>query len=181
MIAVLASGEGTSLQALLDAGLPVTAVVCDRRCGAYDRGLASLFTHGVREVRTSPFADERDYLKLADGLDALEIGLVVCAGYMRLLPPAFLGRFPGRVINLHPAREFPGAHALRDAVLAGASEVTVVVHHVDEGVDTGEVIAAEVVAVPPGITEGELRELVRPVEHALLARVVAEMLPGVVR
>ena len=88
---------------------------------------------------------------MADWLEEHGVELVVCAGYMQLLRPSFLDRFPGRVVNVHPAPlpEFPGAHPLEDLLAAGAPEAAATVHYVDEGVDTGEVIASEAVARAP--------------------------------
>ena len=102
----------------------------------------------------------------------------MCAGYMHLLTPAFLQRFPGRVVNVHPAPlpEFPGAHPLEDLLAAGAPNAAATVHFVDEGVDTGEVIASEPVAVLPGDTVESLRERVHAVEHRLLPQVVRGLL-----
>jgi phosphoribosylglycinamide formyltransferase-1 len=96
---------------------------------------------------------------------------------MHLLRPAFLGRFPGRVVNVHPAPlpAFPGAHPLEDLLAAGAPEAAATVHYVDEGVDTGAVIASEPVSVLVGDTVESLRERVHEAEHRLLTRVVREL------
>jgi phosphoribosylglycinamide formyltransferase-1 len=93
---------------------------------------------------------------------------------MHLLTPAFLDRFPGRIVNTHsaPLPDFPGAHPIEDVLAAGVSETAATVHYVDEGVDTGAVIAAEPVPVLPGDTPETLRERVQSVEHRLLPRVV---------
>jgi len=96
---------------------------------------------------------------------------------MHLLRPAFLGRFPGRVVNVHPAPlpDFPGAHPLEDLLAAGATRAAATVHYVDEGVDTGAVIASEPVPVLAGDTVELLRERVHEAEHRLLPRVVREL------
>jgi phosphoribosylglycinamide formyltransferase-1 len=96
---------------------------------------------------------------------------------MQLLRPAFLDRFPGRVVNVHPAPlpSFPGAHPLEDVLAAGVEETAATVHYVDEGVDTGEVIAVEPVPVRPGDTVETLRERVHEAEHRLLPEVVREL------
>jgi phosphoribosylglycinamide formyltransferase 1 len=177
VIGVLVSGEGTNLQALLDVGLPVVAVASSKHdARALDRARAAgvpaqvfaLDDYGDREAR-----DEA----MAGWLEERGAELVVCAGYMHLLRPAFLDRFPGRVVNVHPAPlpEFPGAHPLEDVLAAGASHAAATVHFVDEGVDTGEVIASEPVAVEPGDTVDTLRERVHAVEHRLLPEVVKEL------
>jgi phosphoribosylglycinamide formyltransferase 1 len=175
VIGVLVSGEGTNLQALLDAGLPVVAVASNttgaralERAPELENAAFALEDHEDREARD---------LAMADWLEERGVRLVVCAGYMHLLTPAFLQRFPGRVVNVHPAPlpDFPGAHPLEDLLAAGASHAAATVHFVDEGVDTGEVIASEPVAVLPGDTVESLRERVHAVEHRLLPEVVREL------
>ena len=172
MIGVLVSGNGTNLQALLDDGLPVVAVASNRRDAfalvrARKAGIPtatfSLDCHADRE--------ERD-LVMATWLEEHGVELVVLAGYMHLLTAPFLDRFPGRIVNVHPSLlpQFPGAHAIRDALAAGVETTGVTVHYVDEGLDTGAVIAQEPVAVEPRAT---LAERIHAVEHRLL--------PGVVR
>ena len=114
---------------------------------------------------------------MADWLAGRGVELVVCAGYMHLLTTAFLDRFPGRVVNVHPAPlpDFPGARPLEDVLAAGAPAAAATVHYVDEGVDTGAVIAAEAVPVESGDTVESLRARVHEAEHRLLPRVVAEL------
>jgi phosphoribosylglycinamide formyltransferase-1 len=114
---------------------------------------------------------------MADWLEACGVRLVVCAGYMQLLVPSFLERFPDRVLNVHPAPlpDFPGAHPLEDLLAAGATEAAATVHYVDGGIDTGRVIATQPVPVLPGDTVETLRERVHAVEHRLLPEVVSEL------
>jgi phosphoribosylglycinamide formyltransferase 1 len=175
VIGVLASGEGTNLQALLDAGLPVVAVASNRRDARALERAAHLPTAAF------PLDEHRDRdardAAMADWLVEHGVELVVCAGYMHLLRPVFLDRFPGRVVNVHPAPlpDFPGAHPLEDLLAAGAPNAAATVHFVDAGVDTGEVIATEPVAVLPGDTVESLRERVHAVEHRLLTEVVSEL------
>jgi phosphoribosylglycinamide formyltransferase-1 len=177
VIGVLVSGEGTNLQALLDEGLPVNAVASNRPTA---RALARAADAGIPTAAFSleEFADRhaRD-LAMARWLEGHGVRLVVCAGYMHLLTPAFLERFPGRVVNVHPAPlpGFPGAHPLEDVLAARAPEAAATVHYVDEGVDTGEVIASEPVPVLPGDTVETLRARVHEAEHRLLPRVVREL------
>ena len=177
MIGVLVSGEGTNLQALLDEGLPVVAVASNRRSA---RGLARAEAVGVPtaafELGEFPDRAARD-AAMADWLAARGVELVVCAGYMHLLEPVFLERFPERVVNVHPAPlpAFPGPHPLEDLLAAGAAEAAATVHYVDEGVDTGEVIASEPVPVHPDDSVETLRERVHEAEHELLPRVVARL------
>src|SRR3954471_19879643 len=142
MIGVLVSGNGTNLQALLDAGLPVTAVASNRkdayaliraREAAVPTATFSLDCHADRE--------ERD-LVMASWLEEHGVELVVLAGYMHLLTGPFLARFPERIVNVHPELlpEFPGGRAIDDALAAGVDETGVTVHLVDEGLDSGPVI-----------------------------------------
>ena len=170
MIGVLVSGGGTNLQALLDAGLPVHGV--DQQGGVEAAGVAT----ASFELDDFPDRDVRD-LAMADWLAEHGVELVVCAGYMHLLQPAFLERFPQRVVNVHPAPlpDFPGAHPLEDVLAAGAPAAAATVHFVDEGVDTGPVIATEAVPVLADDTMESLRERVQHAEHRLLPRVVREL------
>jgi phosphoribosylglycinamide formyltransferase-1 len=177
VIGVLVSGEGTNLQALLDAGIPVAAVASNvedaRALGRAEQAGVPTATFPLEGYASR---DERD-TAMADWLVSHQIDLVVCAGYMHLLRPTFLERFRGRVVNVHPAPlpAFPGAHPLEDVLAAGASAAAATVHFVDEGVDTGEVIASEPVPVLPGDTLETLRERVHEAEHRLLPRVVSEL------
>ena len=177
MIGVLVSGEGSNLQALLDDGVPVVAVASNRPGvralqRAEDAGVAT----AVFSLEDYEDRDARD-AAMADWLEERGVELVVCAGYMHLLQPSFLERFPRGVVNVHPAPlpDFPGAHPLEDLLSAGAREAAATVHYVDEGVDTGAVIAAEPVPVLPGDTVKTLRERVQEVEHRLLPEVVREL------
>jgi phosphoribosylglycinamide formyltransferase 1 len=177
VIGVLVSGEGTNLQALLDAELPVVAVASNVE-GARALGRAERAGIPVATFPLERFAgrDERDHA-MADWLEEHGVELVVCAGYMHLLRPSFLARFPGRVVNVHPAPlpAFPGAHPLEDVLAAGAASAAATVHFVDEGVDSGEVIASEPVPVLAGDTVETLRERVHEAEHRLLPKVVREL------
>jgi phosphoribosylglycinamide formyltransferase-1 len=177
VIGVLVSGEGSNLQALLDAGLPVSAVASNRRDA---RALDRAETRGVAtEVFVLDDYEDRDARDgaMADWLEGRGVRLVVCAGYMQLLRPSFLDRFPGRVVNVHPAPlpDFPGAHPLEEVLEAGVRETAATVHYVDEGVDTGAVIATERVPVLPGDTVETLRTRVHEAEHRLLPRVVRDL------
>ena len=147
-VGVLASGSGTNLQVLLDAeDIEVVAVASDKPgARALDRAAAA----GVptRVFAREDFADrEARDLAIADWLAAAGVGLVVSAGYMQLLSPAFLARFPDRVVNVHPALlpAFPGTHAVADALAAGVSQTGATVHIVDAGIDTKLERAREVI------------------------------------
>ena len=177
MIGVLVSGEGTNLQALLDAGQPVAAVASNRaEAYALERARAAGVATAVFELDDYPDRDDRD-AAMASWLVDRGVDLVVCAGYMHLLRPAFLDRFAGRIVNTHsaPLPEFPGAHPIEDVLAAGVPETAATVHYVDQGVDTGAVIVAEPVPVHEDDTVESLRARVHAVEHRLLPRVVAEL------
>lgn len=177
VIGVLASGEGSNLQALIDAGLPVAAVASNRAgAAALERGAAAGAQTAVFAVEDYPDRDARD-AAMADWLAGRGVSLVVCAGYTHLLRPVFLGRFPGSVVNVHPALlpSFPGAHAVEEALRARVRETGATVHLVDEGVDTGPVLAQEAVPVLPGDTAQTLHARIRAVEHRLLPEVVREL------
>lgn len=174
MIGVLVSGEGSNLQALLDAELPVQAVASSRP-GV--RALVRAESAGVPGLAfpLEEFADrEQRDATMANWLQEQGVRLVVCAGYMQLLTSVFLDRFPGRIVNVHPSLlpEFPGARAIDDALEAGVETTGVTVHLVDEGLDTGAVIVQEPVPVEPRET---LAERIHAVEHRLLPRVVGEL------
>jgi phosphoribosylglycinamide formyltransferase 1 len=174
VIGVLVSGEGSNLQALLDAGLPVRAVASNRAgVRALARAAAADVPAAIFELSDFPTRDARD-LAMADWLAEQSVELVVCAGYMHLLTPGFLDRFPGQVVNVHPSLlpEFPGARAIDEAVAAGVETTGVTVHLVDEGLDTGRVILQEPVPVEP---RGTLEERIHAVEHRLLPKVVEEL------
>ena len=178
LIGVLVSGEGTNLQALIDSGLPITGVASNTP------GARALGRAGRAGIPTSAFPaedyadrDERDEA-MASWLEQRDVRLVVCAGYMHLLRPCFLERFPGRVVNTHsaPLPDFPGARPIEDVLEAGVPETAATVHYVDEGVDSGPVIAAERVPVLAGDDASSLRARVQAVEHRLLPQVVRELI-----
>ena len=174
MIGVLVSGEGTNLQALVDAGLPVRAVASNRAgVRALERAERAGIAAGVFELDGYGSRDERD-AAMAAWLDTHGVELVVCAGYMHLLTPVFLDRYPGRIVNVHPSLlpEFPGAGAVDAALEAGVETTGVTVHLVDEGLDSGEVIRQEPLPVEPRET---LEERIHAVEHRLLPEVVREL------
>ncbi|WP_051175557.1 phosphoribosylglycinamide formyltransferase [Nocardia exalbida] len=179
-VVVLASGTGSLLRALLDAtaapGYPakVVAVAVDRLCAATTHADAVGIPHF--RVALKDFPDRAAWdVELTETVAAHQPDLVVSAGFMKLLGPAFLDRFGGRIINTHPALlpAFPGAHGVRDALAYGARVTGCTVHLVDEGVDTGPILAQEAVPVLPGDDEATLHERIKVVERRLLAEVVA--------
>jgi phosphoribosylglycinamide formyltransferase-1 len=174
VIGVLASGEGSNLQALIDAGLPIAAVASNRGdAGALARAEAAGIPNRVFDVDGYSDRAARDR-ELAGWLQLRGVDFVVLAGYMHLLTPAFLDRFRDRIVNVHPSLlpQFPGARAIADALAAGVDTTGVTVHYVDEGLDTGAVIRQEPVTVEPRAT---LVERIHAVEHRLLPEVVREL------
>jgi phosphoribosylglycinamide formyltransferase 1 len=176
-VGVLVSGEGTNLQALIDAGLPIVAVASNKPgVRALERAEAAGIETGVFDAAEYASREARD-VALAEWLRERGVELVVCAGYMHLFREPFFDYYGGRIVNTHsaPLPEFPGAHPIEDVLAAGASETAATVHYVDEGIDTGAVIAAERVPVLTGDTPETLRRRVQAVEHRLLPRVVREL------
>jgi phosphoribosylglycinamide formyltransferase 1 len=171
MIGVLVSGEGTNLQALADAGLPIVAVASNRT-GAPALARLDVPT-AVFEL--SDFEDRaRRDAAMAEWLKDQNVELVVLAGYMHLLTAGFLARFPERVVNVHPSLlpRFPGVRPIEDALAAGVETTGVTIHLVDEGVDSGPILRQRPVPVEPRET---LLDRIHAVEHELLPEVVEEL------
>ena len=186
-VAVLASGAGTNLQALLDRihgreGVQIVAVASDKPdAGALDRARRA----GV-SVRTFPGAEyagrlERDQA-MAGWLVECGVELVVLAGYMQLLSGEFLSRFPERVINVHPALlpAFPGLRPVHDALAYGVKVFGVTVHFVDAGVDSGPVILQRAIELPDARDSNAVLEHLHPIEHELLPEAVRLIARGAV-
>lgn len=174
MIGVLVSGEGTNLQALLDERLPVVAVASSRPgVRALERAEEAEVPAAVFELDGFADREQRDRT-MANWLQERGVRLVVCAGYMHLLTPDFLERFPERIVNVHPSLlpDFPGAHAIEDALDAGVEITGVTVHLVDEGLDTGAIVRQVPVAVEP---RESLHERIHAAEHLILPEVVREL------
>ena len=179
-IVVLASGSGTLLQALLDSDLRpfIVAVGTDRGdAGALGRAV----NRGVPTFVVDPaaFANRADWDEaLQEAVSAQDPDLIVSAGFMRILCPEFVAAFAGRIINTHPALlpQFPGAYAVRDALAAGVRETGCTVHYIDEGVDTGPIIAQVTVEILPGDDEATLHERIKVAERSLLIAVITELI-----
>jgi phosphoribosylglycinamide formyltransferase-1 len=180
-VVVLISGSGTNLQALIDAsadpayGVRILAVGADRAgiSGLHRAAAAGIptFVCQVRDHATRADWDEALARRIADHAPAF----VVSAGFMKLLGPRVLGE--NLVVNTHPALlpAFPGAHAVRDALAAGVPRTGCTVHVVDEGIDTGPVLAQAEVEVHEGDTEESLHERIKAVEHPLLVEIVGRI------
>ena len=178
--AVLASGSGTNLQALLDAYPGNLVVVAGDKKGAYAFKRARLAGVPVEHVDPTGFVGKEDYdAELAARIAAHDVGLVVGAGYMRILSPVFLDHFPA-VLNVHPSLlpEFRGLRAVERALEAGVEETGVTVHFMVEEVDAGPIAAQETVPVLVGDTREALLERLHPVEHRLLVGAVADYFTG---
>ena len=187
-IAVGVSGSGSNLRALaarigrgaLDA--EIVLVFADRPCPAIDwAGEAGLETAVIQDLGAHVPGDRAAAdAVLAATIVAAGADAVALAGFMRLVGPALLGAFPGRVLNVHPSLlpAFPGAHAVRDALAAGAAVTGVTVHLVDASLDGGPIVVAEAVPILAGDTEASLLERLHAVEHRLLPRAVGLVLAG---
>jgi phosphoribosylglycinamide formyltransferase-1 len=180
---VLASGTGNTLQALLDAaadpayGAQVVAVGSDRPgARALERAAAAGVPTFTVALDACPDRAAWNH-ELAEAVASHEPDLVVCAGFMRILSRDFLGRFPARVVNTHPALlpSFPGAHAVADALAYGVRVSGVTVHLVDEGVDTGPVVAQAAVPVLEDDDEAALHSRIQGVEQPLYVDTVGRM------
>ena len=179
-LAVLASGFGSNLQAILDAiqrkeiSGEVQVVISDVK-DAY--ALERAKKHDIEAVHLDP----RNYKSRGDFDDAIaeimqqkQIELIILAGYMRLLSTPFVERFSGRIINIHPSLlpAFPGLHGVRQALVHGVKVSGCTVHFVDEGLDTGPIILQEAVSVFDDDTEDSLQERIHEVEHRLYPKAI---------
>ena len=166
-VAVLVSGTGTLLKAILDNQKDryrVDLVVADHICPGVQRAKNA----GIRTAIVPMETNRNEWnAKLTATVAAVEPDLVVSAGFMRVLGPAFLERFEGRTINTHPSLlpSFPGAHAVKDALDYGVKVTGCTVHYVDSGLDSGEIIAQRAIDVEAGDTEAELHERIKKAER----------------
>jgi phosphoribosylglycinamide formyltransferase-1 len=184
-IAVLASGTGSNLQAILDQlhgrdGIEVAAVASDKP------GATALERAAGAGVETGTFAagdyadrEARD-AAIGDWLEERDVDLIVLAGYMQLLSRSFVKRFRNRIINVHPALlpSFPGLDAIGQALEHGVRITGVTVHFVDEGVDSGPIVLQRPVPVPPGRDRDELEDAIHRTEHALLPEAIRLIASG---
>ena len=187
-VAVLASGEGSNLQVLLDTvhgrdGIEVVAVASDQPSA---RALERAAAAGIA-TRVFPRADFADRAArdaaIAAWLDERDVGLVVLAGYMALLDAGFIRHFEDRIVNVHPSLlpAFPGLHAIEQAIAYGVRVFGVTVHYVDEGVDTGAVILQGALELPGATDPVAVLAQLQPIEHRLLPEAVRLIAAGRVR
>jgi phosphoribosylglycinamide formyltransferase 1 len=184
-VAVLASGEGSNLQVLLDTvhgvdGIEVVAVASDQAAArALERAAAAgiatrVFARDAYDDRAARDA------AIGDWLEERGTRLVVLAGYMAILDGAFIARFAGRIVNVHPSLlpAFPGLHAVEQAVAYGVKTAGVTVHFVDAGVDTGPIILQGCAAIDDLTDPADVADRLRPLEHALLPEAVRLVASG---
>ena len=174
-VVLLASGSGTLAQAIFDAELDLTylALISDKDSMALKRA-----SHEGIPTRLIPMRSDRNEWnkELIEVVSELRPDLVISVGFMRILPPEFVSRFP--TINTHPALlpNFPGAHAVRDALAAGTKVTGSTVHWVDAGVDTGKVIVQEEVVIQAGESEESLHERIKIVERKLIVETLKKFI-----
>ncbi len=186
-LVVLASGGGTNLQAILDKlhgreGIEIVGVGSDRPAArALERARAAGIATAVFPRDEHVDREARD-TAMAAWVEGRGADLIVLAGYMQLLSPAFVARFRNRIVNVHPALlpAFPGLDAIGQALAAGVETTGVTVHFVDEGVDTGPVIVQREVPVPPARERAELEEAIHAVEHELYPEAIRMIARGTV-
>lgn len=184
-ILVLISGSGSNLRALLEAcdnplfPAKVLAVGADRPAQGLEH--AELFEKTTFVVEPESFSSKEDWAEvLASSIDIHQPDLIVLAGFMRVLPKSFVDRYYPRIINLHPSLLplFPGAHAVRDALSAGAIETGCTIHIVDAGVDSGPVVAQQSLSINPGESEAVLHERIKELEKQQLIETVEAIAKG---
>ena len=184
-VAVLASGTGTNLQAILDEvhgrdGIEVACVASNKADAmALRRAAGAGIETGVFERSDYADREARD-AALGDWLDERDLGLIVLAGYMELLSAPFVGRFSDRIVNVHPALlpSFPGLDAIGQALDHGVRVTGVTVHFVDEGVDSGPIVLQRAVTVPEDRDRDALEAEIHRVEHELLPEAVRLIASG---
>ncbi|SEH10794.1 phosphoribosylglycinamide formyltransferase [Thermoleophilum album] len=187
-IAVLVSGRGSNLQALIDQvhgreGIEIVAVASSRPAvPALARAERAGIETAVFAADDYPTRRDRDRA-LGDWLERRAVDLIVLAGFMEILSGAFVERFRWRIVNVHPALlpSFPGTRAIEQALAYGVKVTGVTVHFVDEGVDTGPIILQEAVEVPYSRDVSELERRIHAVEHRLLPEAVRLIAAGAVR
>lgn len=184
-LAVLASGTGTNLQAILDRlhqrdGIEVVGVGSNRAdAQALERGRSAGVETAVFSGDAYPNREARDEA-LGDWLERLGADLVVLAGYMELLSAGLVSRFENRIVNIHPALlpSFPGLDAIEQALEHGVQVTGVTVHFVDEGVDSGPILLQRPIPVPPGRERDQLEEAIHATEHAIYPEAIRLIASG---
>ena len=181
-VVVLISGSGSNLLSLLQKSenplypAKIVAVGSDKNAPGLEH--AELYEVDTFVVSPERFASKELWAEnLLANVQHHQPDLVVLAGFMKVLPANFVSALKGKLINIHPSLlpEFKGAHAVRDALQAGATKTGVTIHYVDEGVDTGEIIVQSEVSIEPNDTEAVLHERIKKIEHELLASTIEQI------
>jgi phosphoribosylglycinamide formyltransferase-1 len=178
-VAVLASGSGTNLQAMIDRRLPIVVVVADRPCGALE--IAERAAIAAVLVERTDFGSSFDRVaythRVVDVLEQHDVELIAMAGFGTILEKPVHDAFPNRIVNTHPALlpSFRGWHAVRDALEFGVKVTGVTVHLATLEVDDGPILAQQAVEVRPGDTEETLHERIKQVERKLYPEVIAQL------
>jgi len=187
-VVVLISGSGSNLLALLKAAenplypVKIVAVGSDKEAAGLEH--AELFEIDTFVVEPERFSDRNQWGQtLLSNVLHHQPDLVILAGFMKILPESFVSALSGKLINTHPSLlpEFKGAHAVRDAIQAGATKTGVTIHYVDTGVDTGPIIVQEELQILPGESEEELHERIKVIERALLVKTVENIALGKIK
>lgn len=177
---MLASGSGTILDAMLDAGLPVVVVLADRGCRALERAAGrGVATEVVERTDFGPTFDRAGFTRdVVARLRVHEPSIVAMAGFMTIMTADIVEAYPGRIYNTHPSLlpAFPGAHAVRDALAYGVKVTGCTVHLATETVDHGPIVAQEAVVVRPDDDEASLHERIKAVERRLYVTTLQEAL-----
>jgi phosphoribosylglycinamide formyltransferase 1 len=182
-IAVFASGNGSNFQAILDATLngeidaTMQMLVCDRP-NAYcieraNQASIPTFVFSAKDYETKKQYEN----EIVAHLKELNVEFIILAGYMRLIGPTILDAFPGKIVNIHPSflPLFPGKDAIGQALQAGVETTGVTVHYVDEGMDTGPIIAQEQILIEQGESKQSLEQKVHEVEHVLYVNTLKKL------
>jgi len=187
-VVVLISGSGSNLLALLKAAenplypVKIVAVGSDKDAAGLEH--AELFEIDTFVVEPERFSDRNQWGQtLLSNVLHHQPDLVILAGFMKILPESFVSALSGKLINTHPSLlpEFKGAHAVRDAIQAGATKTGVTIHYVDAGVDTGPIIVQDELQILPGESEEELHERIKVIERALLVKTVENIALGKIK
>lgn len=188
-VAVLASGSGSNFQAMLDspalteAGAQIVCLLCNvPGARVLERAAGAKIPTEIVSHKDYAAREEFD-AAVVERLQGYAPGLIVLAGYMRMLSPVFLRAFPDKVINIHPALlpAFPGVHGIKDAWDYGVKVTGVSVHFVDEGMDTGPIIAQQALAIEESESLEALEARIHKIEHALYPRIIADFARGKIR
>ncbi|WLR54906.1 phosphoribosylglycinamide formyltransferase [Mesobacillus subterraneus] len=185
-IAIFASGSGSNFQAIAVAAqagtlnVEISLLVCDKP-GAFAVDRAEMLGIPALVISPKSYPSKADYEgEVLQKLAGLEVDMIVLAGYMRLIGPTLLEAFEGKIVNIHPSLlpAFPGKDAIGQALAAGVEKTGVTIHYVDEGMDTGPIIASVSVKITPDETRETLQKKIQRIEHSLYPDVLEELLNG---